>query len=153
MVVFLMKKKLYGYIIRDEEVLKGENYSNGITQIVTEGTRVSKNEAVFRYYSNDEEELTSQIEELNKQIDEELSKQEPINSSPDIVSLELEIKKELDNVFKENNIQNIKEYKKRINNSIVKKSELAGNLSPQGSYVRSLIEQRSNLSDKLTRSF
>ena len=139
-----------GYIIRDEEVLKGEDSSNGITQIVTEGTRVAKNEAVFRYYSNNEEELTSQIEQLDKQIDEELSKQESQNS---IVSLELEIKKDLDEIFKENNLQNIREYKKRINNCIVKKSELAGNLSPEGSYVRKLIEQRTDLSNKLTRRF
>ena len=77
-----MKKKQSGYIIRDEEVLNGENSSNGLTQIVTEGTRVSKNEPVFRYYSNNEEEITKQIEELDKQIDEELSKDKSLFSSP-----------------------------------------------------------------------
>lgn len=148
-----MKKKQNGYIIRDEEVLKGENSSNGLTQIVTEGTRVSKNEPVFRYYSNNEEEITKQIEELDKQIDEELSKDKSLFSSPDIVSLEVEIEKELNEIFKENNIQNIREYKKRIDNYILKKSEIAGNSSPKDSYVRSLIENRTNLSNKLTRRF
>ena len=148
-----MKKKQSGYIIRDEEVLNGENSSNGLTQIVTEGTRVSKNEPVFRYYSNNEEEITKQIEELDKQIDEELSKDKSLFSSPDIVSLEVEIEKELNEMFKENNIQNIREYKKRIDNYILKKSEIAGNSSPENSYVRSLIENRTNLNNKLTRRF
>lgn len=148
-----MKKKQSGYIIRDEEVLNGENSSNGLTQIVTEGTRVSKNEPVFRYYSNNEEEITKQIEELDKQIDEELSKDKSLFSSPDIVSLEVEIEKQLNEMFKENNIQNIREYKKRIDNYILKKSEIAGNSSPENSYVRSLIENRTNLNNKLTRRF
>ena len=146
-----MKKKLNGYIIRDEEILKGKDSSNGITQIVTEGTRVSKSEPVFRYYTSSEEELDKQIQELDKQIDEALSKEENIVSSPDIINLESEIKEELDALFKENDIQNIREYQKRINNYIVKKSEIAGNLSPEGSYIKTLVESRTNLSNKLTR--
>ena len=37
-----------GYIVRDETVLKGENYKNGIEQIKAEGEKVAKNEAIFR---------------------------------------------------------------------------------------------------------
>ena len=37
-----------GYIVRDETVLKGENYKNGIEQIKTEGEKVAKEESVFR---------------------------------------------------------------------------------------------------------
>ena len=40
-----------GYIIRDEVVLKGENYKNGIEQIKSEGEKVAKGEAIFRYYT------------------------------------------------------------------------------------------------------
>ena len=155
MEVFLLKKKLNGYIIRDEQILKGNNSSsNGLTQIVTEGTRVSKNEAVFRYYSNNEEEITKQIDDLDIQIDKAISEEKNnIEYSPDIVSLETEIKKELDGMFKENELQNIREHQKKINNYIVKKSEIAGSLSPEGSYVRSLVEQRTALSNRLTRRF
>ena len=77
--------------------------------------------------------------------------EENIVSSPDIINLESEIKEELDALFKENDIQNIREYQKRINNYIVKKSEIAGNLSPEGSYIKTLVESRTNLSNKLTR--
>ena len=40
-----------GYVIRDETVIKGENYKNGMIQIISEGNRVAKGENVFRYYS------------------------------------------------------------------------------------------------------
>ena len=143
-----MKRKQSGYIIREEEILKGDDSSNRITQIVTEGTRVGANEPVFRYYSANEEAITKQIENLDIQIDKALSEEENIGSS-----LEIEIKKELENMFKENNLQNIREYQKRINNYIVKKSEIAGSLSSEGSYVRTLIEQRTALNNQISRKF
>ena len=139
-----------GYIIRDEEVLKGENSSSGLTQIVTEGTRVSKGEAVFRYYASNEDEITKQIESLDKQIDEALMEDENRVSSPDIANLELQIKRELENISGENNLQAIREYQKRINNYTVKKGEIAGSLSPEGSTVRNLVESRMALSNQLT---
>lgn len=139
-----------GYIIRDEELLKGKEESNGLTQIVTEGTRVSKGESVFRYFASDEDEITKQIEELDIQIDSELSKSGSGIISPEIVNLENQIKQELDNIYRENNLQAIREYQKRINNYTVKKGEIAGNLSPEGSNIRSLVESRATLSKKLT---
>lgn len=148
-----MKKLLNGYIIRDEEILKGESSKNGLTQIVTEGTRVSKGEPAFRYYANNEEEVNKQIEEIDRQIDTALSLEENYVYSPEIASLEDDIKKELDNIFGENDVQNIREYQKRINNHIIKKSEVAGNLSPEGSTVRTLVESRTALTNKLTRRF
>ena len=48
--------------IRDEKVVKGENYKNGILQIKAEGEKVAKGEAIFRYYSNKEDNLTKKIE-------------------------------------------------------------------------------------------
>lgn len=152
MEVFLLKKIQYGYIIRDEEVLKGNDASSGITQIVTEGTRVSKGEGIFRYYANNEETITKQLVEIDKQIDEALSEEDrKINNSPDIVNIESGIKKELENIYKENNIQNVREYQKRIENFFVKKSEIAGNSSPQGSIISTLVETRKKLSNQLTQ--
>ena len=37
-----------GYVIRDESVVQGENYKNGILKIKTEGQRVSKGDSIFR---------------------------------------------------------------------------------------------------------
>ena len=38
-----------GYIIRDEVVVQGENYKNGMEKIKAEGEKVAVKEAVFRY--------------------------------------------------------------------------------------------------------
>ena len=147
------EEEIEGYIIREEEVLKGNNSSNGLNQIVPEGTRVAKKEAVFRYFSKNEESLSSQIEEIDKKIDEAIQNNENPISSIDISNLEKEIKKELNNIYKANSLQVINEYKKRINNYIIKKAEIAGDLSPAGSYIKDLVEQRTELSKKLTRRF
>ena len=57
-----------GYIIRDEEVKKSENYKNGIYAIASEGQRVAINEPIFRYYSDKEKQINTQISEINYQI-------------------------------------------------------------------------------------
>ena len=70
-----------GYIIREETVVKGSNYKNGMSQIKTEGERVAKNEAIFRYYSNNEENLVKKIAELDEKIDEAMNGQTELLSS------------------------------------------------------------------------
>ena len=42
------KDEEIGYIIRDENVVKEEQYSNGIYAIASEGQRVAKGETIFR---------------------------------------------------------------------------------------------------------
>lgn len=139
-----------GYIIRDEKVLKGNNYSNGISQIVTDNSRVATGKAVFRYYSNNEENLNKQIADLDKQIDEALqNSKEKVFTNMDMDNLETEIKQILEEMYAENNIQTIKEYKKRLNAYVVKKAEIAGENSPAGSYIKNLVEQRANLTNQL----
>lgn len=141
-----------GYVIREETILKGDNYSNGLEPIVADGHRVSKGESVFRYYSNNEQEILNQIDELDKQIDEALEKNENIVPSADIDNLEIQIEKALDNIQKQNEIQTIEEYKKNINTYIIKKAEISGENSPAGSYIRTLIAQRTSLTNELNNN-
>ena len=50
-----------GYVIRDEVVIQGENYKNGMEKIKAEGEKVAVNEAVFRYYTKNEDSLKEKI--------------------------------------------------------------------------------------------
>ena len=70
------EETVQGYIIRDETVLKGENYKNGLVQIKAEGEKVAKGEAIFRYYTNGEEKIRKQIEELDVKIQEAWEKED-----------------------------------------------------------------------------
>ena len=70
-----------GYIIRDETIVEGNNYKNGLVPIKSEGEKVSKGESIFRYYSNNEENLNEKIRELDQKIQEALSKENNIFST------------------------------------------------------------------------
>lgn len=138
-----------GYIIRDETVLKGENYKNGISKIKSEGEKVAKDEAIFRYYTKGEEELKKKISDLDIKIQEAWKNENRDIFSSDIKSIENQIESKLDNIYNTNDLQKIKEYKKDINTSITRKAKIAGDLSPSGSYLKSLIEERSNYENQL----
>ena len=46
-----------GVFIRKETLVKGENYKNGMVQIISDGKKTAKGEKIFRYYSNGEDEI------------------------------------------------------------------------------------------------
>lgn len=143
-----LEEATQGYIIRDEEVIIGENYKNGISRIKSEGERVSKGEAIFRYYTAGEENLISKIKELDLKIQEAWEKENNV-PSPDIKLLENQIQEKLNLIYEMNNLQKISELKKEINEGITKKAKIAGELSPAGSYLKNLIEERSKYENEL----
>ena len=59
------EESVTGYVIRDEKIVKGQNYKNGMSQIKTEGEKVAKGDYIFRYYGSNEEKLNEDIKELN----------------------------------------------------------------------------------------
>ena len=76
-----------GYVIRDEVVVQGENYKNGMEKIKSEGEKVAVNEAVFRYYTKNEDSLKEKIAELDTKIQEAMANETGLPAS-DIKSLE-----------------------------------------------------------------
>lgn len=142
------EEQAIGYIIRDETVVKGSNFKNGMEQIKTEGERVAKQEPIFRYYTNGEEGLTKKIAELDTKIDEALAKEEGILTG-DMKALEKQIDDKIDNLYLLNNLQSINETKKTILTSITKKAKIAGEYSPAGSYLKKLIDERSKYENQL----
>lgn len=112
-------EKAIGYIIREETIVKGSNYKNGIEQIKTEGERVAKGEAIFRYYSSGEESLVNKIKDLDAKIDEAISKENNLLSG-DIRTLEKQIESQVISLRDETSIQTITKVKKEISNNIVK---------------------------------
>lgn len=137
-----------GYVIRDETIVEGNNYKNGIAQIKSEGDKVAKGESIFRYYSNNEEDLTKKIKDLDVKIQDAMSKDNTLFSS-DIKLLESQIEQKLVDIYQQNDIQKIKEYKKDINTYITKKAKIAGEKSPSGSYIKKLIDERTSYENKL----
>lgn len=144
-------ESVIGYVIRDEQVIKSTEEQTKIVQIKHEGERVSKGGTIFRYEATNEQELNKKIEELNKQIQEAMDGQMDILPS-DIIALEEQIESKVDGIQNKNNIQEIAEYKVDIDNYIVKKAKISGELSPAGSYINNLINERTNIEKELNNS-
>ena len=103
-----------GYIIRDEQVVKGENYKNGIEQILTEGEKAAKGESIFRYYSQNEDTLKKQIAELDEKIQEVMTSQTNRYTS-DVKLIENQLDEKIKELNKTTDIAKLTEYKKEIN--------------------------------------
>ncbi len=137
-----------GYIIRNEKVIKGENYENGIYSIVSEGEKVANGESIFRYYSDSEKEITKQINELNYKIQELLEKEENKPTSADIKSIENQIEEKLVNTRRLNNIQEIDDYKDSIDSLTSKKIDFMGDVTTN-SEIKQLVGQKKAYQEQL----
>ena len=138
-----------GYIIRDEQVVKGENYKNGMEQIKTEGEKAANGESIFRYYSKNEDNLIEQIAELDEKIQEVMSKQTNLSSSPDVILIENQIDEKVEELSNLTDVTKMSECKKEINELVTKKANIIGEKSPSGSYLKQLEEQRTALENEL----
>lgn len=142
------EKSVEGYIIREETVLKGENYKNGMSQIKAEGEKISTGENAFRYYTKDEENLNNKIKELDNKIAEAQSQESNIFSS-DVKVIETEIENKINQMNNVKDVQKIQEYKSELDELVKKKTKIIGELSPSGSYMKKLIQKRSEYEKQL----
>ncbi len=142
------EERAVGYIIREETVTKGSNYKNGMEKIKSEGEKVAKGEAIFRYYSNGENSLIKKIQDLDKKIEEAMESENPYPTS-DIKALEKQIEDKILSLYKVNEIQTILQVKKEISDNITKKAKIVGEYSPSGSYLKKLINERKTYENQL----
>ena len=137
----------FGYIIRDEVVVKGEDYQNGIYAIASEGQRVAVGESIFRYYSDSEKQIKTQISGLNYKI-QELLEQEKIPPSADIKSIEKQIEEKIQKINALTNYQEIIETKKNIDNLITKKINFIGDVT-ENKEIKNLVKERKSYEEQL----
>ena len=142
------EETVIGYVIRDEQVVKGENYKNGISPIKAEGERAAKDENIFRYYSANEDSLKEKIANLDTKIQEVMVNDKSLGSS-DMKLLENQIDEKMQNIRNVTDVTKLEEYKKEINDLVTRKAQIAGDLSPKGSYLNQLIEERKNYESQL----
>lgn len=142
------EETVVGYVIRKEVVVKGQNYKNGIKYIKSEGERAAKDEEIFRYYSSNEESLKQKIADLDQKIQEVMINDKNLFSS-DMKLLEEQIDEKVSDINQIEDVAKLAEYKKEINDWVTKKAKIAGDLSPKGSYLNQLIEERKKYESQL----
>lgn len=145
------EESVTGYVIRDEKIVKGQNYKNGMSQIKTEGEKVAKGDYIFRYYGSNEEKLNEDIKELNNKIQEAMVGKTDLFPR-DAKAIENQIENKIDGLKYKNNIQEINENKKDIDTYIIKKSKIAGESSQAGTYINSLIKEKEKYQSELKKN-
>ena len=104
---------LFGYVIRNEKIAKGNNTNNGMIQVKSEGEKVSKYSKIFRYAIENEEEINKKIDELNVKIQEAMLGQTNLLPT-DIKAIENQIETKIDGLKSKNDVQEISELKRVI---------------------------------------
>lgn len=145
------EETVVGYIIRNEKVIKNEEYQNGIIHIAGEGEKVYKNEPIFQYYSNEAKELSNKIADLDLQIQEKL-KTEKINANADIKLIETQIEEKLESLKKLSNTQEIAEYNKTVKTLMEKKISTLGEINGTTDELKQLIKQRNQIDEQIRNS-
>ena len=133
-------------VVIKEEVVVNLNTSNAILPLIEQGKRVRKSESVAIYKDSKYEEYNNTIKELDKQI-ENLIKDLPQTYSNDISYIENQI--ELIGKKAQNTTSYIKmqEYKSKMDELSNQKVTLLAQLSPSGSKIRELIDQRTKIEE------
>lgn len=140
-----------GYVVREETVIKGKNYKNGMVKIKSEGEKVAKGDSIFRYYSSNEENIKNEIANLDAKI-QQIMQNENGAFNTDIKLLESQIEKELNSTYEVNSVQKIQDSKKNISSYVTKKAKISGEYSPSGSYLKTLLSQREEYEKQLNEN-
>ena len=139
------EESLEGYLLRTEEVLEGDSSPDAqMVQIMADNQKAAKNEAVFRYYAEDEDQIAAQIGTLNAQINEEMAKKNANIPSSDIIGLEKQIEETIDDINDANDLQKVQEKLKLVDEYQSKKIDIMGYLSSDET-IKQLVSQRTVL--------
>lgn len=145
-------EEVIGYIVRDETIIDTEDFDGVMKLEIEDANRIAKNGVVAKYVSKSEESLMKKIDELDDEIQEAMKNQQTIYSS-DAKAIDATIQVQLyDDIRNCNNINLINENKSKLNNNIKKKAQIVGELSPAGSKVKELINQRNEYEKRINDS-
>lgn len=127
-------------VIKQEQKLE-INSTNLVIPLTEQGKRVRKTESIAIYKDGKYEHYLNKINDLDKQI-EVLIKDLPQIHSNDISYIESEIQKTSKEAKDTTSYIKMQEYKTKIDELSDRKITLLGELSPQGSKIRELIDTR-----------
>ncbi len=144
-----LEESTEGYVLREEIVLQNDESDNGMVQIVPDGEKAAKNEAVYRYYSDSEDRILEEISNLDIQISDEIEQNGSNLISSDISSIERQIESTINEMYKINDVKKTNEYRAELDSYMTKKAQITGEISASDSRIRQLTNQRNDLQKQL----
>ena len=136
--------------IRKEEVLGEINNKKRIEKIKDEGTRVAKGDGVFRYYSDDKQNIINKIDGINDEINKYLKKQKINLNSPDNEVINKEIREIINDITKETSQAKNKEMTNNILGKLQEKAK-DGEIFKDDENIKRLNKEKKELENKLTK--
>ncbi len=133
----------YIYVLKEENVIEIDD-SVVAVPVVEQDKRAAKNEVVAVYKNDNYEKYQSEISTLDREI-QTLVNDLPSVYSNDISSIDSQISLLIKEAQNETSYVKMQEYKNKVNELLYKKITILGELSPTGSKIRELIEQRAKL--------
>lgn len=133
----------YLYVLKQENVINIDENIVAIP-IIEQDKRASKGEVVAVYKNSNYDKYQEEISSLDKEI-QLLIKDLPAIYSSDINMIDIQISDLVKEAQNENSYVKMQEYKNNVNDLLYKKINILGQLSPAGSKIRELIEQREKL--------
>ena len=154
--IFLIKKDtlseeeiIEALILREEEVIT-DGSKRLLHQEVFEGEKVSKGMKIFRYYSNEESKQIDRIAKIDKEIQEHLIEQQDNINSPENTIIDSSIEAKLLELNSMNQQSRILSFEKSVNEEILQKAKIAGELSKEGSQIKKLLDEKKSIEERLT---
>lgn len=145
-------EEVIGYLIRDEEIIDTSSFEGTPKANVDDATRVASGTEIITYMSKEKEQLNEKIAKLDEKIQEAMESKQTIFSN-DAKALESEIEIYLySSVIENKDVYSIYENKNLINEKIEKKAKIVGDLSPVGSQLKNLIDERTTYERELNDS-
>lgn len=136
-----------GYIIRDETIVNKENTNDEIVPIKSEGEKVAKGESIYRYCISNESEINDKIEQIDLEIQNNLSNDDTYFST-DVKLINNQIDKKLDEVCESNSLKKINQNKTEISTYLTKKMKIKAENS-NNETLKNLINERNSYENQL----
>lgn len=135
-----------GYIVKDESVASISNSGVAIP-VIEQGKKTAKNEIIAIYKDSNYDKYLEEIAIMDKDI-ESLVKDLPYTYSSDVKEIENEISNISNLALKTTSYIKMQEYKNKLDELSYKKVLILGSLSPEGSKIRDLINEREEYETK-----
>lgn len=136
-------------ILREEQVITDDS-GKLLHQEAFEGEKLSKNMKVFRYYSTNESKQIDRITGIDEEIQKYLiDEQDNINSSDNTI-IDSSIETKLLELNSTNQQSKVLNFEKNINDEILEKAKISGELSKEGSKIKKLLDEKKHIEKSLT---
>lgn len=138
------------YIVKKETVLDVDKTSTTVP-VVEQYKRTSKGEIIAIYKNKKYDEYLKQIESMDKEI-QILIKDLPVTYSTEIGNIDAEIAKVSKEIKNINSYVKMQEFKSKMDDLAYKKTLTLGEISPPGSKIKELIDQRKKIEEDSKKS-